>query len=188
MVKMTMMMPTWFAWLSWQYCIWKTTCHARSRGFLRGGAIQRGDEPNKAGRGKSLGGGEALVVWVIKVATGGAHVECVLIAWVTWGGPGACSPGKVLHLSPLKWLEINVKNKNGVVKLGILSTSKNVAIKKPVSTKRMVQQQLFSKPSTFFDKKIIAVIDATFAVAKRKPEKNSGLYGIRTLDLCHTGL
>ena len=36
-------------------------------------------------------------------------------------------------------------------------------------------------------KKIIAVIDATFAVAKRKPEKNSGLYGIRTLDLCDTG-
>ena len=34
---------------------------------------------------------------------------------------------------------------------------------------------------------IIAVIDATFAVAKRKPEKNSGLYGIRTLDLCDTG-
>ena len=31
--------------------------------------------------------------------------------------------------------------------------------------------------------KIIAVIYATFAVAKRKPEKNSGLYGIRTLDL-----
>ena len=34
---------------------------------------------------------------------------------------------------------------------------------------------------------IIAVIDATFAVAKRKPEKNSGLHGIRTLDLCDTG-
>ena len=31
---------------------------------------------------------------------------------------------------------------------------------------------------------IIAVIYATFAVAKRRPEKNSGLYGIRTLDLC----
>ena len=29
----------------------------------------------------------------------------------------------------------------------------------------------------------MAVIYATFAVAKRKPEKNSGLYGIRTLDL-----
>ena len=29
-------------------------------------------------------------------------------------------------------------------------------------------------------KKIIAVIDANFAVAKRKPEKNSGLYGIRS--------
>ena len=34
---------------------------------------------------------------------------------------------------------------------------------------------------------IIAVIDAFFAVAKRKPEKNSGLHGIRTLDLCDTG-
>ena len=34
---------------------------------------------------------------------------------------------------------------------------------------------------------IIAVIYATFAVAKRKPEINSGLYGIRTLDLCDTG-
>ena len=34
---------------------------------------------------------------------------------------------------------------------------------------------------------IIAVIHATFAVAKRKTEENSGLYGIRTLDLCDTG-
>ena len=34
---------------------------------------------------------------------------------------------------------------------------------------------------------IISVIYATFAVAERKPEKNSGLYGIRTLDLCDTG-
>ena len=34
---------------------------------------------------------------------------------------------------------------------------------------------------------IIAVVYATFAVAKRKLEKNSGLYGIRTLDLCGTG-
>ena len=33
----------------------------------------------------------------------------------------------------------------------------------------------------------IAVIDATFAVGKRKPEKISGLYGIRILDLCDTG-
>ena len=32
-----------------------------------------------------------------------------------------------------------------------------------------------------------AVIYASFAVAKRKPEKYSGLYGIRTLDLCETG-
>jgi len=34
---------------------------------------------------------------------------------------------------------------------------------------------------------IIAVIYVTFAVAKRKREKNSGWYGIRTLDLC-TGI
>ena len=34
---------------------------------------------------------------------------------------------------------------------------------------------------------IIAVTDATCAVAKRKPEKNSGLHGTRTLDLCYTG-
>ena len=30
-------------------------------------------------------------------------------------------------------------------------------------------------------------MDATFEVAKRKPEKNSALYGIQTLDLCDTG-
>ena len=34
---------------------------------------------------------------------------------------------------------------------------------------------------------IIAVIDATFAVAKRMPENNSHLYGIQTLDFCDTG-
>ena len=34
---------------------------------------------------------------------------------------------------------------------------------------------------------IIAVIYATFAVAKRKPEKNSGLYEIGTLEICDTG-
>ena len=37
-------------------------------------------------------------------------------------------------------------------------------------------------------RKIIAVIYATFAVAKGKPvQKNLGLYAIRTLDLCNTG-
>ena len=34
---------------------------------------------------------------------------------------------------------------------------------------------------------IIAVIYTAFTVGKRKPEKNSGLYGIQTLDLCDTG-
>ena len=33
---------------------------------------------------------------------------------------------------------------------------------------------------------MIALTDATFTVAKRKPEKNSGLYGVRTLDLLDT--
>ena len=33
---------------------------------------------------------------------------------------------------------------------------------------------------------IIAVIYATFAVSKRKPDKSSGLYVIRTLNLCDT--
>ena len=34
---------------------------------------------------------------------------------------------------------------------------------------------------------IIPVIYTTFTVGKKTPEKNSGLYGIRTLDLCDTG-
>ena len=34
---------------------------------------------------------------------------------------------------------------------------------------------------------IIVVIYTTFTVGRRKPEKKSGLYGIRTLDLCDTG-
>ena len=36
-------------------------------------------------------------------------------------------------------------------------------------------------------RKILAVIYATLAVAKRKPEENSGLNGIRTHDLCDAG-
>ena len=35
---------------------------------------------------------------------------------------------------------------------------------------------------------IIAVIYVTFTVAIRKPEKNSGLHGIRTLDFCDKAL
>ena len=35
-------------------------------------------------------------------------------------------------------------------------------------------------------KRIITVIDTTFAVWKESLKKNSGLYGIRTLDLCNT--
>ena len=34
---------------------------------------------------------------------------------------------------------------------------------------------------------IIAVIGATFAVTKKKPEKNLGLYGIQILHLCDMG-
>ena len=50
---------------------------------------------------------------------------------------------------------------------------------------------IMSPSNIFFyiiiQRKIIAVIYATYAVAKGKPEKNSGLYGIQTLDLCDTG-
>ena len=35
-------------------------------------------------------------------------------------------------------------------------------------------------------RKIIEVIYATYAAAKRKPEENSGLYRIQSLDLCNT--
>ena len=91
--------------------------------------------------------------------------------------------GKFLNLSPLKWLEINIKNLNGVVKLGILSTSKNVAIKKNRLHKT---HDTTTTILPTFD--IIAFIVANFAVTKRKPEKNAGLYEIRTLDLCHTSL
>ena len=44
-----------------------------------------------------------------------------------------------------------------------------------------------SSIQTFLSTKIIALIDATFAVAKRNPEKKSELYGILNLDLCDTG-
>ena len=45
----------------------------------------------------------------------------------------------------------------------------------------MIQEQLFSQPSAFFDKKIIAVIDATLAFAKRKPEKIQACTGFEPL-------
>ena len=37
------------------------------------------------------------------------------------------------------------------------------------------------KKISFIRKEIIAVRDATFAVAKTKPEENSGFYGVRIL-------
>ena len=36
-------------------------------------------------------------------------------------------------------------------------------------------------------KKIIAVIDTTYAVVKRKPEKNQACTGFEPYDLCDTG-
>ena len=43
------------------------------------------------------------------------------------------------------------------------------------------------KPIQLNVKKIIAVANTTFAVAKRKPEKKFRLVRDRTLDLCDTG-
>ena len=34
---------------------------------------------------------------------------------------------------------------------------------------------------------IFAVMNTTYVAVKRRPEKNSGLYGIGTHDLCDTG-
>ena len=44
-----------------------------------------------------------------------------------------------------------------------------------------------TKTKTLKWRMMIAVIYTTFPVGKRKPEKNSGLCGIRTFDLCDTG-
>ena len=59
-----------------------------------------------------------------------------------------------------------------MVKLGILSTSKKVAIKK--NRLHKTHDTTTTILSTF---DIIAVIVANFAVAKRKPEKNSACTG-----------
>ena len=37
-----------------------------------------------------------------------------------------------------------------------------------------------------YESRSLQLLNATFAVGKRKPEKNSGLFGIQTLDLCDT--
>ena len=37
-----------------------------------------------------------------------------------------------------------------------------------------------------YESRSLQLLNATFAVVKRKPEKNSGLFGIQTLDLCDT--
>ena len=61
----------------------------------------------------------------------------------------------------------------------------------PLKKNQNVATQLGSKylHSKLDRKKIIAVIDTTFAVVKRKPEKNQAcrVIGIRTCDLCDTG-
>ena len=54
--------------------------------------------------------GGALVVWdwiAQQVCSWAAHFEPVSVRQL--GGPGACSPGKLLNLSPLKSLEMHLK-------------------------------------------------------------------------------
>ena len=47
---------------------------------------------------------------------------------------------------------------------------------------------VYRTPSTLDRKKIIAVIDTTYAVVKRKPEKkNQACTGFEPYDLCDTG-
>ena len=51
-----------------------------------------------------------------------------------------------------------------------------------IMKERIYKYRIFELRKYELDRKdIIAVIDTTFAVVKRKPEKKSGLYGIRTL-------
>ena len=49
------------------------------------------------------------------------------------------------------------------------------------------ENQMWTADRRIIWRKIMAVIYTTFAVAKRKSEKNSRLFGIRTVDLCYTG-
>ena len=59
-------------------------------------------------------------------------------------------------------------------------TSSLIPSREPEKRKNNQLFQKDNKQKTFIIRqKIIAVIDATFTVAKRKPEKNSGLYGLR---------
>ena len=55
--------------------------------------------------------GGALVVWdwiAQQVCSWAAHFERISVRQL--GGPGACSPGKLLNLiGPLKWLEMHLK-------------------------------------------------------------------------------
>ena len=86
---------------------------ACSQVFLRRGAIQRADGPNEAeakgqvSRGGGGGGGGfgcRRLNCAVSLQLGGSRVNVRQL-----GGPGACSPGKLLNLSPLKWLEMHLK-------------------------------------------------------------------------------
>ena len=53
---------------------------------------------------------------------------------------------------------------------------------------RIYQYHIFELPKYELDgKKIIALIDTTFAVVKIKPEKNQACTGFEPYDLCDTG-
>ena len=54
-------------------------------------------------------------------------------------------------------------------------------------THKLILKIRVTRSGSIISMKIIAVIYTTFAFAKKSQKKNSGLYGIRTLDLCDTG-
>ena len=70
-----------------------------------------------------------------------------------------------------------------LITINILRTSVALSLAKNSCSSEKLSQTIYSLKRRM----IIAVIHATFAVAKRKTEENSGLYGIRTLDLSDTG-
>ena len=76
---------------------------------------------------------------------GGAHLERVSVSQL-----GGFVRSMLPRETFMKWLEMHLKL-TWCDEAYILSATKDVAIKKLFSTKRMIQQQVFSEPSTLFD-------------------------------------
>ena len=79
--------------------------------FFFYGEVRSDEETNQMRpKGRVSRWGGTLVVWdwiAYKFAVG--VLTSNALTWVNYWGPGVCFPGKVLNLSPLKWLEMHLK-------------------------------------------------------------------------------